>query len=519
MNRFIHILPILFSIYFIPLKGQNSKTDSLFRILNRNPVNDTNRIKILNAIAESFVKSNPDTAIYFSSQAKNLSEKLLFAEGKAEALLWMGTVSSVSMDHHLAIEYLTEGISLTTNNRRKAMLHNQLGSIYRSEGHFPAALKNFTKALKLLSKNSDEKLIGNIYSNLGLTHYNMGNYSEALNYHFASLKIREKEKDPYGIAASYGNLGLVYTAENMLEDALRYYASAIEKFKQLNNKNAIASTLNNISHTYVKLKRFDDALDTQMEAIKIREEMGDKIGISGNYNNMGMIYAEQANYTEALKYFTSALKIKQESGDAFGEANCYNNIGKVYVLLNKIDEGRRWLKKGLALAKETGSKEIIKLSYEGLNDVESKAGNYKSALEYFQLYTAYRDSMVNEENTKRSVQQQMQYEFEKRQSTDSIRNAELAKVEALRHHQELQQQKTFTYGGIGGFILMLAVAGISFRAYKQKKKDNKIIEQQKHLVEVKQKEILDSIKYARRIQQSLMPNDKQINRSLGRLKK
>jgi hypothetical protein len=43
-------------------------------------------------------------------------------------------------------------------------------------------------------------------------------------------------------------------------------------------------------------------------------------------------------------------------------------------------------------------------------------------------------------------------------------------------------------------------------------------EYQKYLVEEKQKEIIDSIKYAKRIQQSLLPTDKYIGKSLNRLK-
>jgi hypothetical protein len=59
---------------------------------------------------------------------------------------------------------------------------------------------------------------------------------------------------------------------------------------------------------------------------------------------------------------------------------------------------------------------------------------------------------------------------------------------------------------------------IKQRANKQLEEKNQLIEHQKDLVEQKQKEILDSIQYARRIQQSLLPNDKYIGRVLGQLK-
>jgi hypothetical protein len=50
---------------------------------------------------------------------------------------------------------------------------------------------------------------------------------------------------------------------------------------------------------------------------------------------------------------------------------------------------------------------------------------------------------------------------------------------------------------------------------KQIIEDQKIVvEKQKELVDEKQKEILDSIKYARRIQQALLPSNKYIKNKL-----
>ena len=51
------------------------------------------------------------------------------------------------------------------------------------------------------------------------------------------------------------------------------------------------------------------------------------------------------------------------------------------------------------------------------------------------------------------------------------------------------------------------------------KKANEIISLQKRTVDEKQKEILDSIRYAQRIQKAHLPNEKQFTRTMERLKK
>jgi hypothetical protein len=187
--------------------------------------------------------------------------------------------------------------------------------------------------------------------------------------------------------------------------------------------------------------------------------------------------------------------------------------------MKQLNEARRYLDSGLAIARDLQYKEIIKSAYSGLQTLDSMAGDYPAALKDYKLFIQYRDSLVNEANTKRSVQLQMQYEFDKKQAADSIQNAERLAQEELHHSQEISQQRMYTYGGAAGFLLMLVVAGISFNAYRQKQKANAIITEQKSLVEEKQKEILDSIYYARRIQRSLLPSERYIQRVLEKTRR
>ena len=92
-------------------------------------------------------------------------------------------------------------------------------------------------------------------------------------------------------------------------------------------------------------------------------------------------------------------------------------------------------------------------------------------------------------------------------------------MDLLKHEQEIHQQRTYTVVGVVGFCLMIFVAIILFRSNKQKQKAKFEIERQKEMVEEKQKEIIDSITYARRIQKSLLPTEKYIHNSFKRLLK
>ncbi len=128
---------------------------------------------------------------------------------------------------------------------------------------------------------------------------------------------------------------------------------------------------------------------------------------------------------------------------------------------------------------------------------------------------------MNEENTKKTVQQQMQYEFDKKETAAKAEQ----EVKDQKAVADKKQQQIILFSVSGVLLLVVAFAFFVFRNLRVTQKQKLIIEQQKqvvenqkHLVEENQKEILDSIRYAKRIQTSLLPTDKYIEKNIKKLK-
>ena len=109
----------------------------------------------------------------------------------------------------------------------------------------------------------------------------------------------------------------------------------------------------------------------------------------------------------------------------------------------------------------------------------------------------------------------MTYEFEKKEATAKL---EQEKKDAIAL-EESQKQKIVRNAFIAGFILMMILAVFIFRSYRNKQKANKIIlsqknevEKQKTIVDQKQKQIVDSINYAQRIQNSILVSEQEIQK-------
>ncbi|MDP3145162.1 MAG: hypothetical protein Q8N66_07160, partial [Bacteroidota bacterium] len=144
-----------------------------------------------------------------------------------------------------------------------------------------------------------------------------------------------------------------------------------------------------------------------------------------------------------------------------------------------------------------------------------KQNKYKEAFEMYELEIKMRDSINNQETQKAAIKKQLQYTYEKKELETK---AEQDKKDAIAK-AELKQKENERNYFIAGFGLVLVLALFILRGYKQKQKANAIIVAQKHLVDEKQKEILDSIRYAKRIQTALLPSEKYIDKSLQKLNK
>ena len=345
-----------------------------------------------------------------------------------------------------------------------------------------------------------------------------GNYPQSLANSFAALKIAEKIKNNRLSSSALGNLALVFKQQGNYSQALIYDKKALLISEKANDKYGITRQLANIGLTYLKQKKWNDALPCFLKALKIDKEIDDKNGIALDMEYIGSVYHALKDFKKCEEYYIKAFEMSTALNNKSNIASVLINLGNLNKDFGKFTKAEIHYKKALSLAYEIGSLEQKRLAYKNISSLYDSTGQFALALTHYKKYIAVRDSITNEENTKKQTQMEMQYEFDKVQAADSIKNAERSKQEKLKHNQEIQQQKIYTYGGIGGFALMLVVAIVSFRAFRNKQKANQIIAQQKQLVEEKQREIIDSIHYARRIQQALMPSEKHIQRQLKKKK-
>lgn len=420
---------------------------------------------------------------------------------------------------------------------------NNTGYLEQLHGNIPKALDYYGKSLKIREEVLDKNGIATSLINIGFIYQSQGDIAKALDYYGRGLKIQEEIDDKKGIAYSLINIGAIYNNQGDISKALDYYGKSLKIFEKIGDKKGIAFSLINFGVIYNYQGNLPKALEYYGKSLKIREEIGDKQGMAFSLNNIGVIYDSQgdpsitsskedaikAGIPKALEYYGRSLKIGEEIGDKEGIALSLNNIGGIYMKQKNYSMALVFSNRSMKVSRELGYIENIRSAAERLNQIYKATGNYKLALENYELFIQMRDSINNEATRKASIKNQLKYEYEKQAAADSvahaketdIKNAELAKQKA-----EISAKKNQQYALFGGLALVMVFAGFMYNRFKvtQKQKviiehQKEIVEEQKHLVEEKQKEILDSIQYARRIQMAQIPSEKQVAKSLARLKK
>jgi serine phosphatase RsbU (regulator of sigma subunit) len=528
---------VLFTFSLFSLSAQVSKIDSLFTKLKSKK--DTGQVNILNAISENYLNMYElDSALKYAKLANKLAEKHQFKKGIAKSFSCIGTIYDYSGDYKTAIKNYEISQQLYTgigDKRNVANLHNCMGTVYLNQSDYAQSLEHHTKALALRKETNDKKGVAGSLNNIGNIYLAQGNYPIALQNYFNALKINEEMGNKKWKAINLQNIGLIYDGMNDKPKALEYLYWSLKLREELNDLPGKAQTLHNLSNIYIQQKDYSKAMELCSKALKINEETNNIYSTAGTVSTLATIYYFQA-YSQknpdsvkaykfkALETFTKSLKMNMQIGNKELIALCYINIGMIQTGLKKLEEAEENLNKGLTLSKEMNIKDRLMDSYKGLSTLDSMKGNWKSALTNYKMSVLYKDSLMNESNTKKGVQAEMNFEFEKKQQAAFL---EQQKKDAIIKEEE-DRQKVIRNSFIAGSGLLLMFVLIIFRSYRQKRKANVIITQQKSevekaytliesqkiIVEEKHKEITDSINYAERIQRSFLATKELLDENL-----
>ncbi len=483
----------LFLLVFNPGYSQSREVDSLKELVANTSI-DSVKLRLL--VDLSGICPEEDILLY-AEPAVSLAQELINKNDKK-------TVSP-------AKKYFADAL-------------NNIGFYYNNKGDIASAIFYYKKSLTIRKEINDNRGIGECLNNLAYVFEQKGDIAGALEYYHKALESYELVKDQRGIAYALNNIGFVYQKQDDYNKALEYYKKSLLIRETIGDKYGIAQSLTNLGAIHKIQKNFDEALKIHLQSLNIQNELGDRSGISNSFNNIGYIYESKNDLGLALEYYKKSLEIREQLSEKKGMANSLNNIGRIYLLKNNYIEAKIAAIRSYQLSSQLGFPENISNASNLLASIYKKQGNYKDALDMYELYLKMHDSIHNESVRKNTAKQQLRYEYGKKAVADSVRYAEFKKVkdaEILAQQAQIEQDKIKRWALFGGLFLVFVFSIFIYNRFKITQKQKAIIEIQKRdvefqkeIIEQKQKEIVDSINYAKRIQYTLLANDELLRSNL-----
>jgi serine phosphatase RsbU (regulator of sigma subunit) len=419
--------------------------------------------------------------------------------------------SQLTAQDSLTIDSLRTEIKNQVDPDHKIELYQRIGSIYYRRGKVDLVFEEIEKAMEISSRLSDKKSHVRMLYTCAAVHSKQGDYRKGIEYVVKAEKLLGQVSDS-GIRDSLQNRltffkGVEYRNLHDFEKAKKNLFVALEGFIAKKDSNSIAFSCINLSTIYLELAELDSAnLYIEQGLLYSNRPYARRLLL----NSRGEVFLAQKRYDEARVLF--------EEGYAFSEgSNNYDFINSLNLLIevdiaqygtsNRLDEAIEVY----AILKDFNYYAIESNLSANISKMLEKAQRYSEALMYLKRHIALNDTINSEKRIKEltEIENREQTLIEKAANEKKLLIKD-QKIALEKENTEKQLQRQYFSWGILGIILILG--GFLFRRYlitkRQKEQiaeQNIKIETQHEILEETHKEITDSITYAKRIQEAILP--------------
>src|ERR1051326_8228533 len=464
MRKYILYIPLLF--FFSPFFSLGQKTreiDSLEQLLPK--ASAAEKARLFNAIGRRYLRIDAAKAFEYLSVSLRMADSL-----------------------HL--------------NKVKLLATDNLGIYYKDGGNYTEARRYFTDALGMAKSEGNKEDLGDIYQDYANFFRRTSVYDTALDYMLIALRIAEERNDKSDQVSINTNIGSLYVDREEYDMALKYYEVSEKLSIEINDRKDLAGSIIGIGIVYGSRGEYEKAIGNFERALSICESIPDYTLMGNCYADLSMVYGLKKDFQRAVDYELKMLQLKQRAGMRDQEADAWGNLTTLYLQLGQEAKALDALANCIRIAEEIKNKDTQRFSYQVAANFYSKTGDYRKAFEFQAKYIKVNKELNNEQKSKQVTEMEAKYQSEKKQ-----KELELNREKLRTRDSQIRQQRIVNYSVITGFLLISALAFFVFRGYRQKKKDGMLLAEQKMIIEEKNKNITDSINYAKRLQDAILPGD------------
>ncbi|MGV3632121.1 MAG: tetratricopeptide repeat protein [Bacteroidota bacterium] len=360
-------------------------------------------------------------------------------------------------------------------------MHNE-GIDHLNHSELEKALKLQREALAIYEEIGDKKSMTDPLSEISKIYVLSGAFEQAISSFYQTLRIYESLTDYVGMGDCYLGIGEIHSTQGQLEDAISNYKQAIRFYKKGNTLDGMSIACCCITHSLISLRRFDEAARYLRQAEAYNTEMR-------NYEralillHWGMLYEDLGQTAKAISFYKQSLQLYEQEDEIAFVCTTKYHLGKILFEQRKdYKNALKYTSESLELSKEIEFPAEIEKGTRLIYEIYKKLGQYENALIYLEEYNGILDNKNTSEIKNTIFQEQLNYEFEKKQLLARARNDK--RISDLKLSAERKNFRKNVWITITLFVSFIAVLLIFF-GYRNARQKSIIAGQKNNILKQK----------------------------------
>jgi serine phosphatase RsbU (regulator of sigma subunit) len=344
----------------------------------------------------------------------------------------------------------------------QSLLNFGMGS-FLIKNDFSLANAQLNEALQIFKDLGDIKWISNALLTISIVNNSAGHKETALYNALKAFDYYASASPDDDFLMAHYIIGTVYKDLKRYDLAESYYNKGLTPgimLKSMWNGRILAG----LTNIYTEQEQHKKAIETGLKSRDIFREEENAIGESRALNDIGLIYKKEKQYELSLQYLKEGLKIREVYRVKHFIVNSMIEIGLVYIELNDKTNAVDVLKQAEELAIELISTVQLSKICKTLAEVYKEQHKHEEACSYYEKCITLSIQSAHQETEEKIRSLHDTLLKEKEQEIERLKNVELKNAYAI--------------------------------------------------ISERNKEVTDSINYARRIQQSLLSPPEELQRTL-----
>lgn len=347
---------------------------------------------------------------------------------------------------------------------------------------YAKSIENARKAKSFYYEASCNSLIAGMFQDLG-------DYDKALHYYFEGLKLAQEGKEVRMTGTLYNNIASVYgEAGYGPQKALRYYALALQQARELKSYAFAGLVAANMASEYLSDSKQDSSqlmINEAMRYIELSGTSGYEKAVV--LTNVGDAYSKMGKSAEAEKYLQDAIVIQDSLKRPINVLGPISSLCNLYLQEDKTTQAEVLGKRLLQDALTYNAKPYIREGYHVLSEVASKQKQDALALQYYRQYSAWNDSVFNDNREKSIANVQSRADLAQKELEVQYETDKKEKENQILKLQNITL-RTGVITAVFAVLLLSILAFMVYRSGKIKERTNLELEAKNKLIENRNRE-------------------------------